>query len=237
MNIPSMYSVQTTKNVRYINLILDVKKHDDAPVFQSVKKSEKGWYESVKHSREIIGLISGISIRNEKLKNEQWIEIEIERLSMALIAKDENGDVAQLYMNLNIKSSFARSIICSLMWFDDLVNKPIKFSLWRSKDTGQANMTMYDLNTNERISRAEDYNLSDLRKQMVKKVMVNKKEQNDTSELDDYMKTLIGELATLPMNSLPEAVEHQHKEEERSKNEAILDEVLASNPADDDLPF
>ena len=238
MNIPSMYSAQTTKNIRYINLILDVEKHEDAPIFQSVKKSEKGWYESLKHSREIIGLISSISVRNDKLINKAGIEIEIERLSISLIAKDENWDIAQLYMNFNIKSSFARSIVCSLMWFDNLVDKPIKFSLWRSKDTGQANLTMYDIKTNERISRADDYNLSDLRKQMVKKVTVNKKEQNDTSELDDYMKTLItDELSKLPMNQFPEVFEHQHKEDERSKNEAILDEVLADNPTDDDLPF
>ncbi len=238
MNIPSMYSPSATANTRYINLILDIEKHEDAPIFQSVKKSDKGWYESCGHTREITGLISGVSIRQEKLINKAWIEVEIERFSIALIATDENNEIATLYINFNVRSSFARSIVCSFKGLDTFVDRPIKFSCYRNKTTWQANMSLFDVNTNQRISRADDYNLWDLWKEMTKQTIVNKKPVTDTSKLDDYIKDLIWEIATLPMNHLPQpAAAKTTTQETISKNEAVLDEILASNSWDDDLPF
>jgi len=140
------------------------------------------------------------------------------------------------------------------MSVNNFEKSPIKFYCYRSKETQNCNVILYDLSKNEKIQRHPDYNLGDLWKTMTKKIMVNKEEKTDSSELDDHIKEAITILGSKPMAKIEVTEEVSKKDETQnvfeearkairaitkpmSNNDKILNDVLSFNNLDNDLPF
>lgn len=209
------------------------------------KQGEDGKYQEFDRFTKINGKISKIELKTDSIPQSNGINMEIEKVK--IIFRDD--EVRERYvLDLNY-TNVTRSLFNSVLGLKGTTDKygkksfsNIEFSFYQNK---KGYNSVYVTENNESVSWA--FGLDVIPK--AKKFVINKKEQTDYSEVDDFYKEKLMEFIDNNTEFLSEQSDsdvesstqtHEAHENEvdtkpthQSKNEPVLAEVEGV----DDLPF
>jgi len=202
------------------------------------KQGEDGKYEEFDRFTKINGKISKIELKTESFQS-NGVPMDIDKVK--IIFRDD--ELRERYvLDLNY-TNVTRSLFNSLLSIKDFSN--VEFSFYQNK---QGYNSVYVTENGNSVSWA--YTLEQVPK--VKKVIVNKKEQSDFGDVDDFFKDKLLEFVQANSETLTEQTESDvdmsssnntettdsESTEQTTTQETTVEEPQMESVGDvDDLPF